>query len=197
MNLTKSLKETLVDKVVQDQLGEEKDTLFNQLHAAMVDIAVNLDGGLYKAMEKLLVKQFGKDVRLKDHINFQTSVYLVNSEKDSQWSRTHLVHFGYNRSSTQTPPVMLGTVCLSLDKYPELAEYVAKLNELGQQHIDLIEDLYAILNSVRTVKKLQELTNVFDPFLPSESKSFALVPTEPLLRVNALKSPKHKAKAAA
>lgn len=52
-------------------------------------------------------------------------------------------------------------------------------------------DLTVVLDGAKTIKKLQHLTSVFDPFLPKAAvKSNQLVPTEPLLRVNAIKTPK-------
>ena len=55
---------------------------------------------------------------------------------------------------------------------------------------ELTKDLYAVLNSVRTVKALKDLTDVFTPFIKIEPKCKAMLPAESIVRLNKLESPK-------
>lgn len=55
---------------------------------------------------------------------------------------------------------------------------------------ELTKDLYAVLNSVRTIKALKDLTSVFNPFIKLEPKSKAMLPADSIVRINKLKSPK-------
>lgn len=65
-----------------------------------------------------------------------------------------------------------------------------RLLEIQLKWNTLKSDLNQVLDSVRTVKKLKELTSVFNPFIPSQIAGTQIIPVDPLLRINELKSPK-------
>ena len=185
MNLNKKLKTELVTAVLRDQLGGEIEQIKKELISEVSKMADNLHGEASREILKVaasagMEREIG--VRNTAHLQGKGVIDLpFIVDKALEYKITTSVDIGFK-------VVCQYSYMLKANKQITLIyEKAAKLN---REWNTLRADLFAVLNSVRTVKKLQEITKVFDPFIPSESKGTQLVPTEPLLRINELKTPK-------
>lgn len=183
MNLTKQLKAELVKAVVLDQFGDKIAELQKAVSQKASDHVREADKGFSKQVLDL-AKSSGKEGCIPCH---QNAWYMNSYSAHLRVLDDKIIIMSNNI------PIDLTVVSVGKPIIPnELLETeVLKARELILKMESMADDLTVVLNGAKTIKKLQHLTNVFDPFLPKAAvKSNQLVPTEPLLRVNAIKTPK-------
>lgn len=200
MRLTKQLKADLLEAVMKDQFMADIDANNKKIRET-ARTTVKQKYAQFDADLKTLAAKHDVDVNLlgstpNDMIDIDSEYVPLTIEAFSTQRYTNTkqiaeinntfeagVHIPKKKRfyNTRFKPATLGVTKI-IDKQTKLFEKAREVHN----------DLVAVLNSVTTVKKLQEITKVFDPFLPTEYESNSLVPTEPLCRINKLKSPKNK-----
>lgn len=204
MRLTKQLKADLLKAVMEDQFKAEIDAN-NKAIREKARAAIKARYADFNKDLKELAEKHNVDINLlgstpNDRMHIKTVIE----------SGLYIHAFGTNRYSSN---LLLVAKCDAFEAgahvpkekmYSDMyftptelgvAKLVQKQDKLFEHAREIHKDLVAVLMSVTTVKKLQELTNVFDPFIPKEGASTAMIPAESLCRVNELKSPKAKTKA--
>ena len=186
MNLNKKLKTELVTSVLRDQLGGEIEQIKKDLIAETSKLSESLHGEASRNILKTAI-----DAGMEHEIGVRNTANLRGKNVASLIFRVDKNSVEYkieDRVDLSFKVVAQYSYMLSANS--EIEALYKKALKINHDWNTIKDDLFAVLNSVRTVKKLQELTKVFDPFIPSEIKGTQLVPTEPLLRINELKTPK-------
>lgn len=180
MNLTIALKNQLLKDVIFDQYGDSVSSLQKKLSDQLTKELLSADNG-FSGKVIALAKKHGKPDQIATTQSARIHVVLSN---------TGLKFGGW--ISLSCTLVSLNTPCFDNTNISnDVLLIIEKAKELFNEIESVSNDLSVVLNSVKTVSKLQSITKVFDPFIPHKpSKSTQLVPTEPLLRINKLKSPK-------
>ena len=200
MNLTIALRNELMMSVLRDQMLSEFKKLEGKFKQEANRLADKENDGLYVITSKV-ISDAGKDPSnflhckrtgslnsaskfLVTHKTGSTKHYMFNLNTEVPIDNPHL-----------TASYWSGSVELKPDA--KAKSLLAQITEFYLNARELRDNLNAVLNSVKTVKKLQELTSVFNPFIPTNSACTALLPAEAILKINELKSPKTKVKKAA
>lgn len=199
MNLTIALRNELMISVLKDQMLSEFKNLEGKFKQEVNRLADKENDGLYVIVSKVIsdagkkpsnflhCKKSGNlsvaSKALFTHKSGSTSSYIFCLNTDVSIDNPHLTARYWSGAVELEPDAKAKSVLA------QIAEFY--LNAKG-----LRDNLIAVLNSVKTVKKLQELTSVFNPFIPTNSACTALLPAEAILKINELKSPKTKVKKA-
>lgn len=181
MNLNKTIKTNLIKDVIHDQFDDEINSIKFKV-SDKVSKHLQAKYGEFSSKALHLAKQHNLtgvlpchqsaylDCSVKVYIN-EASLTLLDGITEIDFTLVNVSRPFVNRD-------------LISDEIEEAKALAIKIQNVER-------DLQAVLSVVKTVKKLQELTSVFDPFLPKqEGKGMQLIPAEQLLRVNELKTPK-------
>ena len=188
MNLTIKLRKELTVAVLRDQFGDLIESKKQEISIAVNEKVKKEDAG-YSSKIISLAKQGGIIDRLGTCVN--VSVSGLNRIRFETFDRAAPEYYICENVNLNEQYVSRYSFYIEQDeKIKQLLKDAAKLRS---EWIKTREDLFSVLQSVKTVKKLKELTSVFDPFIPNQSKGTSLIPVEQLLRVNELKTPKNKA----
>lgn len=185
MNLTIKLRKELTVAVLRDQFGDLIQEKKDQISKAVNEKVKKEDDG-YSSRIINLAKAGGIINRLGTCSN--VSVSGVNRIRFETFDRSAPEY--YICENVNLNEQYVSRYSFYVEQDDKIKQLLKDAIKLRSEWVRTREDLISVLQSVKTVKKLRELTNVFDPFIPSESKGTSLVPTEQLLRINELKTPK-------
>lgn len=188
MNLTNKLRQELVKAVVLDQYQDIANELNNEI-SSQISKELFAKYGEFSAEALKLQSKHGLNA-LPCHQRV-TLGFCARFSIDGKV----IIKIGDYASLNFTLVTIHSPYLSENGSSDELKAIYEKANIQISEACKLSQDLAAVLASVKTVKKLQELTNVFDPFLPKDAiTGTGLIPTEQLLRINELKTPKGKSK---
>lgn len=185
MNLNKKLKNELVSAVLRDQFGKDIESKIEFIRVKTSELSEKLHGD---ATKKII--EIAKSAGLENNVSTRDVADL--SDFPCVDFRSNL---GLEYISNRSVALNKSVVCRYsywIEPTEEIRKAQKDLMKIKKEWKALHSDLEQVINSVRTVKKLKELTDVFNPFLPSQIAGTQIVPVEPLLRINELKSPKNK-----
>jgi uncharacterized protein (UPF0218 family) len=205
--LNNNLKTELVDKVLQDQFHAPVEALKNQLKKEAALMLKHKDSGLTLKMREAL-NAIGVDtvnkrwintssmlnVSIKDRKTLKSDGYLFLKQikpSSAPWDLKVLFTFkltdinaGVEYALPQTSSMFAMNMTCQIKSIFELA------TELFESIRETQKNLVAVMDSVKTLKALQSITQVFDPFLPNKAGVNPVLDVNVLAAVNLLKSPK-------
>lgn len=209
LNATQKL--DLIYQVVWDQYGADLQKIQKEYQLTTQQIAKDKGKGMYEKLAKVIAPFADEPGQESKAIQYTTRAYVrENSKSHKAINLTVSANvksmktkiFEINDIVPISPEVYFNNgsgLYLYADKQPELAGFVERAKPIIAEIRAFVDDLEAIICSVRSTKKLCELTNIFTPFLSTSVKaeSTALVAADVLCRVNERKSPKSRTSAAA
>lgn len=199
MNLTISLRNQLIEAVLKDQLQADFDKLKLKLKKEVNRLADKANDGYYAVAAKALKDAGANPDEFLTSKNRATLNNLKGRKLLICENGSHSIYgFRLNDSIDIENPHLCNDNWrpIELEGDAESKKLTDEITEFYKSAASLKGDLRAVLFSVKNVKKLQELTKIFDPFLPKDAAVTTLVPTESILKLNELKSPKTTKKAA-
>lgn len=205
MNLTISIKHQLLIDVLKDQFSDEFKRIKEDFQKEFdKEIASHSSHKAYVEVLSVLERH-----GVKKDFSLNTTNYFTPLIKNKNLSFCSGLKVGVHKKDTTILFILFASSCRSnicslastskwnntyLDVCPnsKLGKLILKYEEFIRNVDEISSSLYSVLMSCKTVKKLQENTKVFDPFLPAEKKKNQLIPVEALCRINELKTPKKK-----
>lgn len=192
MRLTNELRKNLCESVLKDQFKSDIDAIQKEWNQVVADEAHNDEAELSHKIMKMIE---GTSLT----VNVATQIKVINDGSIVQNIRVsapfHKKTYGetiFNTSTVDAKKSFLRRYdsSITLDATPKIQEVLAKMKKIKIEYMALLDDLVKVLSSVQTVEKLQEVTKVFDSFIPKKSTGTQLIDAEALCRINALKIPK-------
>lgn len=183
MNLNKTIKSQLVSDVLRDQFGKEIEKEIDFIRVKTCELSQSLHGD---ATQKIM--EIAKGAGMQNDMPLRDTAELDNFSSVAFRSNSCTEYKSSGRVSLDKSVVCKYSYWLSPND--EILNAQNRLLEIQLKWNTLKSDLNQVLDSVRTVKKLKELTSVFNPFIPSQIAGTQIIPVDPLLRINELKSPK-------
>lgn len=202
--IKKSIKHDMVNSVLKDQFNQEVKDLKERISTQATTDADLKDNGLTNQLfDVLFVHQINPSIN--PHFNTSSTIEIeeikmeyvaineacnLNTRYPGELFKLRLHRITTNKSYIvsrfkHVPSIPRTPQMLLLQE--EAADLFLKIRNTKSELLDVI---YAC----RTVAKLQELTSVFDPFIPVfEPKDTALLPIASIASINKLKSPKNAA----
>lgn len=202
MNLSKTIKQDVLRLWLQAAFEEEHRTLKQKVQAE-VDRLINQEyGSVVRKLQEHLTDDELKLISTKN----QCIVTLLHANGD-RMGDIEDVCIGYDYKQAKEyrqQDYILGlertwqsSVAFPHDSYSKYIRFGGKdkasqklaeeIKGYQKKLVAAAKNAESVLNSVRTVKKLQELTDAFDEYLPKDPKKMgALVPIESIEAVNAL-----------
>lgn len=203
MRLNAKLRRELLRSVILDQCKQEAEALKNNLKKTVEESLQEKYGDFDKDLRALYAK-YGKK---PSDIRMNRAMAITTGDYNKRRADSH--RFSINPLSTSVDSwrwevlfkfdTYFDVPTFCYDYYPDvldvmkndaLYEALEEVKAFVKRTEELQDDLISVLCSCTTVKKLQEVTKVFDPFIPAEKKGTNMIPAEPLCRINKLKSPK-------
>lgn len=200
MNLTIALRNELMVSVLRDQMSGEFKKLEGKFKQEVNRLADKENDGLYVITSKV-ISDAGKNP--SDFLHCKRTGSLDSASKalfTHETGRTKNYMFNLNTKVTINNPHLTASYWdgpVKLEPDEKAKSLLTQIAEFYLNARELRNDLSAVLNSVRTVKNLQDLTSVFNPFIPANSACTALLPADVILKINELKSPKKSPKKSA
>lgn len=190
MNLNKQARAQLLNDVLIDQFGDEVKAKQDKLNLAIESEVKRLDNGASKKLLSLH-NSLGNDF-----VSISARQYASCRDLFSRHDIRIKVTNTFNGSNvfriSSSAPIKNSIVCqfdCVVDKTPEIQAAYDENIELFKNINNIKDSLCNVLMSVRTVKKLSEITKVFDPFIKTEKKT-EILPVSDLCKINELKTPK-------
>lgn len=194
--LSKETKRKLVIAVLEDQFKTEVANLQQEFETVFTQAVKDRYQEFSDDYQNFLIKhnlQFNEHHQKPNKI-YCKSKYRSNVRQDeilSNASYQYLFEFNrYINGFLYIPQTARWEDDYAIVDDPALEDVLLRQANLIKEIIDTGLNLMCVLDNVRSIKQLQNLTKVFDPFLPKQTTT-ALVPAVPLLKINALKTPKH------
>jgi hypothetical protein len=193
MNLTIQLRADLIRDVLVNQFSTEYKALKDERAKIANALSDGANDGMYVKVKKLLKNT-------PQHDNSISGISRITFDKSTK--RKHVSSFLTNDKITSylfifdekvtvnQPHLCSGHAYLAKKNLTANKAYTAVCEKIDSFHEKVRttrDDLFAVLASVKTFKKLQENTAIFDTFLPITTKSTALLPVASIIRVNNLK----------
>lgn len=198
MNLNNELRKNLFEAVILDQFEGDLKSAQQKINDAIeseikkldkgdsrkiIDFANSLENDFIQINTQSFCEVGGRTIKYDDKyrvINpFCKKFPVIFKFKDKITVKTTVLR-RYDLHIDRTDKIQS-----ALDEAKHL---VSKITEIG-------DSLSLALSSVRTISKLQEQTNVFDPFIPApKQKNNQMIPAEHLCKINELKTPKKQKK---
>lgn len=189
--LNKQMKSDLLLAVVKDQFKGEISEWESKAKSVLIEVQNSTDKGFSKKVINMLK---GKDtsatvretnslcVEIYGRYNQKKAINPFNKDGRSIYILSEYF------SVEETYASAYGQI--TVEPTEEIKAHWAAGANMVKRMNELTKDLYATLNSVRTVKALKDLTDVFTPFIKIEPKCKAMIPAESIARLNKLESPK-------
>jgi len=195
MNLTNTLRTQLIRSVIKNQYQGKVDDLQSKIKEQLTETAKGLPSTETVEILKAALGDRGSPgdfLRITRLVEMNSNLVIAGSIKfDPIVARYRnaypifIIDYSLKLDfDVHNNSLWNSRVNLNCKKTQSLSRQVKQLFDEAEL---IANDLSAVLQSVRTVKKLKEITHIFNDFLPTEKEACtALIPAEALCRVNSL-----------
>ena len=189
--LNKQMKSDLLLSVVKDQFKDEVSEWEDKAKSILVEAQNAADKGFSKKiMNTLKGKDTSATVRTTDSLSVDIYGRYNRKKATNPFSKDGRSIYILSECFSVKETYVSAYGQITVEATEKIKAHWAAGANMVKRMDELTKDLYAVLNSVRTVKALKELTDVFTPFIKIEPKSKAMLPAESIVRINKLESPK-------